>query len=243
VSWNLSRLAGFDLETTGVDPEADRIVSACVVQVGGNHPTESRTWLADPGVPIPDGAARVHGITTAKARDEGRPAVEVVEQLVAALAEVVAADVPLVIMNAPFDLTMLDREARRHGVIPLTDIVGDGLRVIDPKVIDKQMSKRAGKRTLTDLCTHYEVRLDGAHTADADAIAACRVAWRLGQRYPQIGGRTVAELHTAQIEWAASQARSLRAYFARTAGKGSWAEGVRPDWPMVPFAVAEGVSS
>src|SRR5688500_20167479 len=85
MSWHLGRLCGFDLETTGVDVEADRIVSACVVQCGGGHPTQSATWMADPGIEIPEGAAKVHGITTERARAEGRPAAEVVEQVVAAL--------------------------------------------------------------------------------------------------------------------------------------------------------------
>jgi hypothetical protein len=91
MSWHTGRLAGFDLETTGIDVEQDRIVTACVVQCGGGHDTASGTWLADPGIDIPEEAAKVHGITTAQARAEGHPAAEVVEQVVAALAEVVLA--------------------------------------------------------------------------------------------------------------------------------------------------------
>jgi len=173
-------------------------------------------------------------VTTERARAEGRPAAEVVEQVVAALAESVVAGLPIVAMNASFDLTMLDREARRHGVQPLTDIVGDDLHVVDPKVLDKQVSRRKGRRTLSDLCEHYQVPLDGAHSADADAIAACRVAWRLGSTVPQLGALGIEDLHQAQIKWAEAQGRSLAAYFARTPGKESWADGVRTEWPLVP---------
>jgi DNA polymerase-3 subunit epsilon len=233
-AWFEGRLAGFDLETTGVDVETDRIVTACVVQCGGGNPTQSFTWLADPGIEIPEGAAAVHGITTERARAEGRPAAEVVEQLVAALAESVLAGLPIVAMNASFDLTILDREARRHGVQPLVDIVGDDLRVVDPRVLDKQFSRRKGRRTLSDLCEHYRVTLDGAHSADADAIAACRVAWRLGTTVPQLGPMSLDDLHQAQIKWAESQGRSLAAYFRRTPGKESWADGVRTEWPLIP---------
>lgn len=233
--WHLGRLAGFDLETTGVDVETDRIVTACAVQCGGGHPTQSATWMADPGIDIPEGAAKVHGITTERARAEGRPAAEVVEQLVAALAECVLAGQPIVAMNASFDLTILDREARRYGVQPLVDIVGKDLRVVDPRVLDKKIDPyRRGGRKLEDLCRHYKVALDGAHSADADAIAACRVAWRIGQKEPAIGNATVAFLHEKQIDWAREQAESLADYFRRTPGKESWADGVRTEWPMIP---------
>jgi DNA polymerase-3 subunit epsilon len=233
-AWYEGRLCGFDLETTGIDVEQDRIVTACVVQCGGKHPTQSATWLADPGIEIPEGAAAVHGITTEQARAEGQPAGQVVEQVVAALVQVVNSGIPIVAMNASFDLTLLDREARQHRVMPLADLVGDQLRVIDPRVIDKQVSRRKGRRTLTDLCAHYEVKLDGAHSADADALAACRVAWRLGSTVTQVGGLSLADLHQAQIKWAESQGRSLAAYFRRTSGKEHQADGVRTDWPLIP---------
>ncbi|MET7560597.1 3'-5' exonuclease [Streptomyces sp. NPDC005479] len=239
MSWHLGRMCGFDLETTGVDTEADRIVTACVVQVGGHQPVQTANWLADPGIAIPAGAARVHGITTERARAEGRPAAEVVTDVVAALAQVALSGVPIVIMNASYDLTLLDREARRHNVQPLTEAVGDDLRVIDPRILDKQISRRKGSRTLTDLCQHYGVRLDGAHSADADAIAACRVAWRLGSTRPELAALPLEQLHQQQIGWAREQGDSLAAYFARTPGKESQAAGVRTEWPLVPAPQGE----
>jgi DNA polymerase-3 subunit epsilon len=239
MNWHLGRLCGFDLETTGVDVENDRIVTACVVQCGGNMPVQPATWLADPGIEIPEGAAKIHGITTAKARAEGRPAAEVVEQVVAALAQVVRDGIPIVAMNAAFDLTMLDREARRHGVQPLTDIAEP--TVLDPRVLDKQIDRyRRGGRTLTDLCRVYRVPLDGAHSADADAIAACRVVWRIGQQQTELAQLAVHEVHERQVEWAREQAEGLAAYFRETPGKESWADGVRTEWPFIPVQRAGG---
>jgi DNA polymerase-3 subunit epsilon len=236
MSWHLGRLCGFDLETTGVDVETDRVVTACVVHCGGGQDTKSATWLADPGIDIPDEAAKVHGITTEKARAEGRPAAEVVADIVAELAHAVGEGMPVVIMNAAFDLTMLDREARRHGVTPLVDAVdGREFVVVDPRVLDKWIAKyRRGGRTLTDLCRHYNVALDGAHSADADAIAACRLAWRMGQTTPKLADLPLPRLHEQQIGWAREQAASLADYFRRTPGKESWADGVRTEWPLIP---------
>ncbi|MFF8997092.1 exonuclease domain-containing protein [Streptomyces achromogenes] len=239
--WYLGRLCGFDLETTGVSPVRDRIVQACVLQCGGAQPVASATWMADPGVEIPEQAAAVHGITTERARAEGRPAGEVVEQVVAALTAAVAAGVPVVAMNAAYDLTMLDREARRHGVQPLADTVGPDLRVVDPFVLDKHVDPyRSGRRTLTDLCRHYQVPLDGAHDAAADALAACRVAWRIASTHAEIGNATPDQLHVMQVGWAREQAESLAEYFRRTPGKEDRAATVRGDWPLIPHQRKEG---
>lgn len=232
MSWHLGRLAGFDTESTGVDVETDRIVTACIVEVGGNTPPLTANWLSDvDGVEIPTAASDIHGVTTEKARREGAPAADVVEQLVAGLTQVVLAGTPLVIMNAPYDLTLLDREARRYGLKTLTDTVGNALRVVDPRVIDKRLDMyRRGKRTLTDLCRHYKVRLDGAHSADADAIAACRVAWRLGEVFPQITG-PVDGLHALQVKWHAEWAADFQQHLR---GKGQTAAVIDGSWPLRP---------
>lgn len=232
MNWHLGRLAGFDTESTGVDVEQDRIVTACVVQCGGGQPVTAANWLSNlDGATIPEAAIRVHGISTEKAHKEGQPAAQVIEQVVTALSAVVLSGIPVVAMNGRFDFTLLDREARRYGVQSLADIVGADLRVIDPYVIDKQVDRyRKGKRTLTDLCAHYKVPLDGAHTADADAIAACRVAWRQGQRYERLAAMSLDELHKAQTEWAAEQAASLQEYLRQKDPNAYCA----PEWPLVP---------
>ncbi|MFH8717283.1 3'-5' exonuclease [Streptomyces zaomyceticus] len=226
MSWHISRMAGFDLETTGVDVEVDRIVTATVVQCGGGQPTVPANWLADPGIEIPEGAAKVHGITTEKARAEGKPAAEVVADVLAALGQVIASGIPVVAMNARYDLTLLDREAARHGLPPLPH--GP---VIDPLVLDKQVDRyRKGRRTLTALCDHYDVPLGAAHTSDADAIAACRVAWRIGSTRPALAALSLEELHTEQVGWAAEQAAGLQAHLRKT----DPAAYCPPEWPLIP---------
>ncbi|MFF8290463.1 3'-5' exonuclease [Streptomyces sp. NPDC016309] len=227
MSWHTDRLCGFDLETTGVDVERDRIVTACVVQCGGGQPTASATWLVDPGVDIPEQAAKVHGITTERARAEGQPAAEAVGEILAALGQVIASGVPVVAMNARYDLTLLDREARRHGLDPLPA----DFPVVDPYVLDKAYDRyRRGSRKLVDLCAHYQVPIGDAHSADADAIAACRVAWRMGQRFPQLAQYELHELHSAQRGWAAEQAASLQEYLRRK----DPAAHCPTEWPLIP---------
>jgi DNA polymerase-3 subunit epsilon len=233
MSWHSRRLAAFDIETTGVDPESDRIVTAAVALVGDGRPTESFAWLVDPGVEIPAGATAVHGITTAQARAEGQDPAAAVEAITALLAAQLRADVPVIAFNARFDLTTLDREARRHGVTPLVDRVGgeQGLLVVDPFVLDKQYDRyRRGKRTLGAVCEHYAIPLLDAHAADADALAAARVAYRLATRLPELRETELRSLHAQQVGWAAEQAASLEEYF-REQGR---AERIERAWPVVP---------
>ncbi|GHA94017.1 exonuclease domain-containing protein [Streptomyces chryseus] len=238
MSWHRKPFCGFDLETSGTDPEHDRIVTASVVHYGGGQPTTGRSWLADPGVDIPAGATAVHGITTEYARSAGCPAPDVIAEITDALAEAADLSVPIVAMNAQFDLTMLDREARRHGVRPLFERAAP--RVLDPRVLDKKVDRfRKGGRTLTDLCRHYVVQLDNAHTAQADAVAACAVTWKLANRHRWLTRVDLGDLHEQQVHWAREQAEGLREYFARTDGKEHLAVSVRLDWPLIPATLLE----
>ena len=163
-----TRVVGvFDLETTGVDVTADRIVTAHVGLLDASGSViRARDWLADPGVAIPDGASAIHGITTERARAEGRPAPEVVAEVVEAVRGLLDAGIPVVAYNAPYDFSLLKYEALRHGLAP----VDDPFPVIDPLVVDKAYDRwRRGKRTLQVVAAHYAVRLDDAHDASADA--------------------------------------------------------------------------
>jgi DNA polymerase-3 subunit epsilon len=204
----------FDLETTGIDTDTARIVSASVAVLDDcGVVVERKDWLLDPGVEIPEGASAVHGISTERARRYGRPAAEVVEEIIAAIRSVERRGIPLVVYNAPYDLTLLAREAARHGHEPLDG----GGHVIDPLVIDKALDRyRKGKRTLEVTAAVYGVELTDAHDAAADAIAAGRLAQAMASRYAGALGVELARLHAMQAEWCREQAESFEAYMRRT---------------------------
>lgn len=236
-AWHLGRLLALDFETTGVDVERDRIVTAAVIDIDGwTGRTESTTWLADPGVEIPEGATAIHGITTEHARTHGRPAREVVAEVAWMVGRIVDAATPLVVYNAPYDVTLLDRELRRHGVgVELPE----RLMVVDPLVIDKGIDRyRKGSRKLTATAEHYGVPMEdgAAHGCEADALAAARVAWRIAHTRPEIAGLSLAELHARQVAWHAEQAASFADYL-RKKGKTAEADGVSRVWPMRPYTL------
>lgn len=104
-TWPLGPLLGFDTETTGVDPSGDRLVTAALVwraapRADGVRPQSVTTWLADPGVEIPEAAAAVHGVTTERARAEGRPVTEVLAEVSEHLVAAMMAGTPVVAFNA-----------------------------------------------------------------------------------------------------------------------------------------------
>lgn len=241
MSWFTGRLAAFDIETTGTDTEHDRIVTAAVSVVGGGEGTLSTNWLVDPGVEIPAEATAVHRITTERARNEGLPADQAVFEITEHLAELINQRIPIVAFNARFDLTILDREARRYEQETLIDLIGgsEALLVIDPYVLDKQFNRfRKGRRTLSDLCEVYGIPLNDAHAADADALAAARLAWRLGNNLEELGAYDLEALHASQTVWAAEQAESLSRYFAEK-GRPERVEGAWPIVPVMPPGVTE----
>ena len=206
-------LGVFDLETTGIDVETARIVTAHVGRLDGDGRLVERwDWLVDPGVDIPAGATAVHGITTEYARANGRAVASAVGEIVAVLREHFSRGTPVVAYNAPYDFTLLDREARRHGVAPL---VSPG-PVIDPLVIDKAMDKyRRGKRTLEVTALYYGVDLTDAHDASADAVAAGRVAQALARVHTEALAFEASELHRMQTDWCREQAADFQDYMRR----------------------------
>lgn len=237
MSWTDS-IAAFDLETTGVDVRQSRIVSACVARLdAAGEVVSRRDWLLDPGIEIPAAASAVHGITTARARAEGAAAREGVLEIALAVRAVFDAGVPLVVYNAPYDLTLLAYELRRHG----HDGLGGPAPVVDPIVLDKQVDRyRRGKRTLDRTAAHYGVELVGAHDAGADAIAAARVALAIAARHGNKLPAEAAALHAAQVGWAAEQQADFAAYMRRTvdpawvSDRAAWPGGaVDDDVPMV----------
>jgi DNA polymerase-3 subunit epsilon len=250
-TWHDGRLTAFDLETTATDPEEARIVSFAISIVGGGLHSEHLSAIVDPGVEIPEEAAAIHGITTERARVEGHPPKTALHAIRGALrATVVDASNPLVIFNARYDLTVLDREFRRHDVEPLDT---DRIRVVDPFVIDKWLDRfRRGSRRLSDMAAHYGVELsaEDAHGAEADALAAARLAYRMIRRSDSVQGRMpelvarralwkdarddLDRLHALQESWAREQAIGLRAHFTRQ-GQPDKAASVSEDWPIIPF--------
>lgn len=229
VPWHRGPLASYDCETNGLNTAEARIVTAALIRPNG----QVQEWLSDlDGAEIPEAARAVHGISTEHARVHGRPAKQVVEEIVDAIAgELSAGRAALVVMNAPFDLPLLNAECARHDVPTVADRIGALAPVVDPLVIDRAADKyRKGKRNLETLAAHYKVALTEAHTAKADALAALDVARTLAEKFPdlQVPARV---LHGWQVNWHAAWAANYQGFLRRSGKPDAVIDG---SWPLRP---------
>ena len=222
MTFDASRMLAFDLETTSANPKEARIVTSALVRIDGRD-VQKVEHLADPGIEIPEEATNVHGITTEKARAEGRPHEEVLKDTVAAIKAAWEDGLTLIVYNAAFDLTVL------------RSLTGDFTvtgPVYAPYVIDRVSDKwRKGKRTLGAVCEHYGVELGNAHEATADALAAARVAWKqVRQHYPNLAQMDENELMEFQaVKWYEDRV-AFKKYLE---GKGRDASDVSTAWPLI----------
>lgn len=231
MGWRHGPMLGFDTETTGVDVDHDRIVSAALVRRDGSG-THVRTWLLDPGVEIPEAASAIHGISTQRARDEGMDPRIALEQIAEELAAAFGAGVPVVAYNAAFDLCLLDAELRRHGLPTLPDRLFRAARpVIDPLVLDRAEDRyRPGKRKLGDLCGLYGVVESGSlHSADVDVVATLDVLDALLSRFPHLADLSLDALHDRQVAAHRAWATEFNAW---RADRGLDGPGASATWPV-----------
>lgn len=238
MSWAQGRLVGYDLETDGPDPTDARIVTATAIGLGGGQDPDPHRWLLQTERPIPEGASKIHGISTDYANQNGAERELAIEEIATHLQTIFVTGTPVVAFNASFDFTILDRECRRVGVPTLTDRLGRvPSPVIDPHVIDKAADKfRRGSRTLGATCEHYGIELGNAHDATADALGAVRLAQAIAAKYPEVGEASLESLHRWQVGWRAAQMASLEAFHKSQGKDGGDYDG---SWPVREMAAGD----
>ncbi|MGA3214437.1 MAG: exonuclease domain-containing protein [Acidimicrobiales bacterium] len=226
MAWNEGPLLGFDLETTGVNPCKDLPVQVALVRWDRCAIACRNVFLVDPGCEIPAAAEAVHGISTRKARREGCRLEEAVAILHSVLQKAQADRLPVVAMNASFDITIATTLFRNFGLKPIAWVA-----LVDPLVIDRQMDRyRSGKRRLDALCRVYDVILASPHDAGSDADATVAIARTIAERYPELAGYEIDELTRCEAEWHHAWALEYDSW-CRANGKG----GLSPEefhWPL-----------
>ena len=234
MTWIDEPMVGFDTETTGVSPANDRIVTAALITRTGTGTPTQRTWLINPGIPIPERATQVHGITTEHARLHGQSPSDALAEIADLLASALASGTPVVGFNVQYDLTILEAELARHGLPTLAQRLPRGIRpVVDPLVLDRHLDRyRKGKRKLIDMCATYGVTVnpDSLHAADADVLATLDLVRAIAVRYPTLGQVALADLHDQQIEAHRVWATHFASYLA--------SKGITDDLPSAAWPVA-----
>lgn len=235
-----TRRLGWDTETTGPDPLTDRIVTAAIVVRGGGREDRLFSWLINPGVPIPEEATAVHGVSTERAQAEGQDPKVALDEIASNLARAIKWGMPVVAFNQSFDWTILHHDLRRNGLSTVEARVGlHPLPLVDPHVIDKQCDryvKGSGMRKLKPTAERYGVQLEDWHTADADALAALLIAEAQFDRYPQLNDMGPQQLFAAQRAWRAEQQAGLQEWFRKKATPeqgGDPGKVIDGSWPLI----------
>jgi DNA polymerase-3 subunit epsilon len=154
-------------------------------------------FIVDPGREIPGEAEAIHGVSTRRARREGCPLEDAAAIVHAVLETAQAERVPIVAMNASFDITITTVLFRNFGLRPI-----EWGALVDPLVIDREVDPyRSGKRRLDALCRTYDVFLSAPHDAGSDADATVAIARTIAGRYPAIAAYEIGELTRSQAGW------------------------------------------
>jgi DNA polymerase III subunit epsilon len=152
----------FDLETTGLFAETDRIVELGAVRFdAAGREIERYQRLVNPERPMSPDAQAVHGLSDFDLAGEP-PARDVLPEFVAFLGD--PATTRLIAHNARFDTGFLGRELGRLGM-PMP-----AHAVIDTLALARRLWPWAGTYRLDALAQRLDVPSDGAHRALADSL-------------------------------------------------------------------------
>jgi DNA polymerase-3 subunit epsilon len=178
-------IVAIDTETTGRDPASDRVVEVACVRWENGEITLRKSWLVNPGRPIPKEASDVHGILDEHVKD-APPFAEIVPELLEAL----AGAIPLA-YNAEFDRKQLMSELGRLAA-PASPppAFQKNAEWIDPLVWARELQKLEKSRALAEVAARLGIELTQAHRATNDAEAALNVfvKFREDSRLPKTYG-------------------------------------------------------
>jgi DNA polymerase-3 subunit epsilon len=163
----------FDLETTGVNINNDRIVEICYLKVHPNGNEESKTLRINPEMHIPEESSAVHGIYDEDVAD--CPTFKEVAKQIAR--DIEGCDIAGFNSNR-FDVPLLAEEFLRAGV----DIDMSRRKFIDVQVIYHKLEQRTLSAAYKFYC---DKNLEDAHTAEADTRATYEVLKAQLDRYPE----------------------------------------------------------
>ena len=165
----------FDLETTGVNIATDRIVEISILKVFPNGNKESKTWLVNPEIEIPQGATDVHGITNEKVVTE-----PTFKELAGKVSEMIAGCDLAGFNSNRFDIPLLAEELMRAGI----DFDMQNRKAIDVQVIFHKKEQRTLGAGYQFYCGK---ELEGAHGAEADTNATYEILLAQVEKYDDIG--------------------------------------------------------
>lgn len=170
----------FDLETTGISQESDRIVEISAIKVKDGKAVEEFNRLVNPKCHIPAAASYVNNISDSMVCNEP-PIEEVLPEFIDFIGDMV-----LVGHNIHyFDMGFIWRDCQNClGLIPDNDYV-------DTLPLAKKCLPQMSHYKMTDLASHYGISTQGAHRALKDCHMTMEVYEHLKSEQESAGTKEI----------------------------------------------------
>lgn len=174
----------FDVETTGIDVENDRIVSLAAVNVSlaavkvdftkeGTHEFHGIYSVMNPGILIPKSATKIHGISNEDVNDK-LPFRDYAEETLKFFG-----DMPIISHNVEFDVKILNRELIRAGYKPLQNRAFCTMKAMNRIFNDLEGRRLFAKwLTLGEAASYFDIegRSSSTHKASEDVRITLEIA-------------------------------------------------------------------
>ena len=180
------RVLAFDLETTGISTNNDRIVQVALIGADVDGNPIHHDVIVNPQRPIPRDASRVHGIYDQDVR--GKP---IFKECASELSELMEGAVIVGHNARKFDMPLLQNEFYRCGITPPRPLV-----VLDTLEAVRRL-KIPRPHNLGAQCARHGIDLSNAHDAAADAAACLLLLWKVMRDHPSSFRRSLQEIE----EW------------------------------------------
>lgn len=151
------KFVAVDVETTGTLPYMDHIVELAAVRFSKNEVLDQFSSLINPGVPMPEEASRVNGITNDMLKDQPK-----VEDIFKLFSNFCGSDI-LVAHNAIFDFQFLAGVAERYYLSAPRGIM------LDTYALSKVVFPGLSNYKLSTLAEHVKINSEKFHRAEQDA--------------------------------------------------------------------------
>lgn len=169
---NLTKpLVFIDLEATGLNLTADRIIDIALLKAFPDGETQTKNWRVNPGIPIPAETTKIHGIKDEDVKDSPSFA-QVASQVLDFIGN---ADLAGYNSNR-YDIPMLIEECLRADV----DFDLKNRKLIDVQHIFYMMEPRSLGAAYKFYCNK---KLENAHNAEADVRATYEILLAQVERY------------------------------------------------------------
>ena len=152
----LDSFIALDFETTGLQPEVDRVIEVAAILFKDGEPADRYTTLVNPGIPIPKLIEEITGITNNMVADAPSES-SIIDEFFQFMG-----DIPIVAHNTPFDLAYLEAMADRH------DKKLPDRKYYDTLTLSRGMLYFQPAHNLSAVSDYFSLSTEGAHRAESD---------------------------------------------------------------------------